>query len=156
MQRGRYGESQRFAPRSPAHARSDRVALSVGVIERTAGPASGFLRAGRSGSVESVLNLELTGLPNPTERITFNPKECGGRPCIRGMRIRVSDVLELLNPGEPLVQAGEGVWPSGLLERYAAHSRVTLCNGVAQLPPTQCLASRVQLLLSCAVRYKGS
>ena len=24
------------------------------------------------------------------------PKQCGGRPCIRGMRIRVSDVLDLL------------------------------------------------------------
>ncbi|MGL4608936.1 MAG: DUF433 domain-containing protein [Trueperaceae bacterium] len=30
------------------------------------------------------------------ERITFNPKQCGGRPCIRGMRIRVSDILEML------------------------------------------------------------
>jgi uncharacterized protein (DUF433 family) len=29
------------------------------------------------------------------ERITVNPKQCGGRPCIRGMRIRVSDVLDL-------------------------------------------------------------
>ena len=29
------------------------------------------------------------------ERITINPKQCGGRPCIRGMRIRVSDVLDL-------------------------------------------------------------
>lgn len=28
-----------------------------------------------------------------TERITTNPKQCGGRPCIRGMRIRVVDVL---------------------------------------------------------------
>ncbi|MEQ9358022.1 DUF433 domain-containing protein [Coleofasciculus sp. G3-WIS-01] len=30
------------------------------------------------------------------DRITVNPKQCGGRPCIRGMRIRVSDVLDLL------------------------------------------------------------
>jgi uncharacterized protein (DUF433 family) len=30
------------------------------------------------------------------ERITFNPEQCGGRPCIRGMRIRVKDVLDLL------------------------------------------------------------
>jgi len=30
------------------------------------------------------------------ERITFNPNQCGGRPCIRGMRIRVKDVLDLL------------------------------------------------------------
>ena len=31
-----------------------------------------------------------------TERITFDKNQCGGRPCIRGMRIRVADVLELL------------------------------------------------------------
>jgi uncharacterized protein (DUF433 family) len=29
------------------------------------------------------------------ERITINPEQCGGRPCIRGMRIRVIDVLDL-------------------------------------------------------------
>jgi uncharacterized protein (DUF433 family) len=33
------------------------------------------------------------------ERITVNPKQCGGRPCIRGMRIRVKDVLEMLAGG---------------------------------------------------------
>lgn len=33
------------------------------------------------------------------ERITVNPAQCGGRPCIRGMRIRVIDVLELLANG---------------------------------------------------------
>lgn len=33
------------------------------------------------------------------ERITFNPSQCGGRPCIRGMRIRVKDVLDLLAAG---------------------------------------------------------
>ena len=32
-------------------------------------------------------------------RITVNPKQCGGRPCIRGMRIRVSDVLDLFAAG---------------------------------------------------------
>lgn len=30
------------------------------------------------------------------DRITLDPGVCGGRPCIRGMRIRVKDVLELL------------------------------------------------------------
>jgi len=34
-----------------------------------------------------------------TDRITSNPEQCGGRPCIRGMRIRVQDVLELLAAG---------------------------------------------------------
>ncbi|HEX7120190.1 MAG TPA: DUF433 domain-containing protein [Longimicrobiales bacterium] len=33
-------------------------------------------------------------------RITTDPEQCGGRPCIRGMRIRVIDVLELLAAGE--------------------------------------------------------
>ncbi|MBD3273661.1 MAG: DUF433 domain-containing protein [Candidatus Marinimicrobia bacterium] len=33
------------------------------------------------------------------ERITVNSKLCGGRPCIRGMRIRVIDVLDLLAAG---------------------------------------------------------
>jgi uncharacterized protein (DUF433 family) len=30
------------------------------------------------------------------DRITFEPDKCGGKPCIRGMRIRVIDVLGLL------------------------------------------------------------
>ena len=33
------------------------------------------------------------------DRITIDPEQCGGRPCIRGMRIRVTDVLELLASG---------------------------------------------------------
>lgn len=33
------------------------------------------------------------------DRITFNALQCGGRACIRGMRIRVSDVLEMLAEG---------------------------------------------------------
>jgi uncharacterized protein (DUF433 family) len=33
------------------------------------------------------------------DRITSDPEQCGGRPCVRGMRIRVTDVLELLASG---------------------------------------------------------
>lgn len=33
------------------------------------------------------------------ERTTINPNMCGGRPCIRGMRIRVTDILDLLASG---------------------------------------------------------
>lgn len=33
------------------------------------------------------------------DRITIDPEQCGGRPCIRGMRIRVTDVLDLLAAG---------------------------------------------------------
>lgn len=32
-------------------------------------------------------------------RITFNPAQCGGRPCIRGYRLRVKDVLDMLAGG---------------------------------------------------------
>ncbi|HEX8652283.1 MAG TPA: DUF433 domain-containing protein [Pyrinomonadaceae bacterium] len=32
-------------------------------------------------------------------RITINSEQCGGRPCIRGMRIRVIDVLDLFAAG---------------------------------------------------------
>lgn len=40
-------------------------------------------------------------------RITIDPEQCGGRPCIRGMRIRVIDVLDLL---------GNGLTPEQVLE----------------------------------------
>ena len=36
-----------------------------------------------------------------SERIAFNPNQRGGRPCIRGMRIRVKDDLDLLAAGVP-------------------------------------------------------
>ena len=45
--------------------------------------------------VQTSTRLDMTH----SERITFNPEQCGGRPCVRGMRIRVADVLELLAQG---------------------------------------------------------
>ncbi|WP_412063714.1 DUF433 domain-containing protein [Rubrivirga sp. IMCC45206] len=41
------------------------------------------------------------------QRITIDPQQCGGRPCIRGMRVRVSDVLDLL---------AEGLTPADVVE----------------------------------------
>lgn len=38
-------------------------------------------------------------MSNLMGRITINPEQCGGRPCIRGMRIRVIDVLDLFAAG---------------------------------------------------------
>jgi uncharacterized protein (DUF433 family) len=32
-------------------------------------------------------------------RITIDPEQCGGRPCVRGMRIRVIDILDLFAAG---------------------------------------------------------
>ena len=49
-------------------------------------------------------------------RITVHPVLCGGRPCLRGLRIRVSDVLDLLAAGAsreeilsdyPLLESGD-------------------------------------------------
>jgi uncharacterized protein (DUF433 family) len=33
------------------------------------------------------------------ERITMEPGKCGGRPCIRGLRVRVADILGMLAEG---------------------------------------------------------
>ena len=46
---------------------------------------------------------------NLDDRITRDPLQCGGRPCIRGMRIRVTDVLEMLS---------HNVTPSEILRDY--------------------------------------
>ena len=43
-------------------------------------------------------------MKNLSERITIDPDQCGGRPCVRGMRIRVTDVLDLYSAG---LSAGE-------------------------------------------------
>ena len=48
-------------------------------------------------------------MPNVLDRITINPAQCGGRPCIRGMRIRVIDVLDLLAAGS--------TWPNPGFQR---------------------------------------
>ena len=49
-------------------------------------------------------------------RVTVDPAQCGGRPCLRGLRIRVTDVLDLLAAGAtaaeiladyPLLESGD-------------------------------------------------
>ena len=60
------------------------------------------------------------------ERITVNSQQCGGRPCIRGMRIRVIDILQLSASGLTSEQILEEL-PDLQLEdihaafHYAAH-----------------------------------
>lgn len=41
----------------------------------------------------------LTMAPERLRRISIEEGKCGGRPCIRGFRIRVTDILELLGAG---------------------------------------------------------
>ena len=53
-----------------------------------------FLRVGcRRGTPSHAAAGLVATLAN---RITVDPEQCGGRPCVRGMRIRVSDILDLL------------------------------------------------------------
>ena len=43
------------------------------------------------------------------DRITIEPGKCGGKPCIRSMRIRVSDILELMGEGVNIASHAAGV-----------------------------------------------
>lgn len=45
-----------------------------------------------------LINLEAE-MTHSLNRITVNAHQCGGRPCIRGMRMRVKDILDLLAAG---------------------------------------------------------
>lgn len=54
------------------------------------------------------------------DRITVNPRQCGDRPCIRGMRIRVIDILELLAAGLSFEQIIEELPDLGLNDLKAA------------------------------------
>ena len=54
-----------------------------------------------------------------SDRITVNPEQCGGRPCIRGMRIRVLDVLELLAAGLSFDEVLEELPDLELADLYA-------------------------------------
>jgi len=53
-----------------------------------------------------------------TDRITIDAEQCGGRPCVRGMRIRVCDVLDLLANGlspEQIVEELPDLEPADVL-----------------------------------------
>lgn len=63
-----------------------------------------------------------------TARITIRPDQCHGSPCIRGMRIRVVDVLEMLADG---IDEDEILADFPDLER--ADIRACLAYAVAQL-----------------------
>ena len=65
-----------------------------------------------------------------THRITVDPNQCGGRPCLRSLRIRVKDVLDLLAAGAgrdeiladyPLLEAGDIVASLEYAARQADH-----------------------------------
>jgi len=66
------------------------------------------------------MNVELLS------RVTIEAGKCGGRPCIRGMRMRVTDVLQLLSAGashEEILADYPDLEPEDILAaiEYAAH-----------------------------------
>jgi len=64
-------------------------------------------------------------------RITFDLEQCSGRPCIRGMRIRVKDVLDMLAGG-----ASEAQILEDFPDLEAADIRACLQYASAQLNHT--------------------
>ncbi|NUN53107.1 MAG: DUF433 domain-containing protein, partial [Planctomycetaceae bacterium] len=62
------------------------------------------------------------------ERITIEPGKVGGRPCIRGLRIRVTDVLDLLAAGagvDEIVADYPGLEPDDVLAAIEFAARQT-------------------------------
>ena len=43
--------------------------------------------------------VAIVAVMSELHRITVDPHQCGGRPCLRGMRVRVKDILDLLASG---------------------------------------------------------
>ena len=70
------------------------------------------------------------------DRITIDPAQCHGRPCIRGMRIRVADVLELLASG-----ASEQAILADYPDLEPADIRAALAYAAAQLAHPVLLAA---------------
>lgn len=91
-----------FEPVEPSHGLFPELSRALGGL---------FARFGRTPNKLLRLNVLRSELelpdraprrPRPASsvsRITVNPDVCAGRPCIRGMRIRVGDILELLAAG---------------------------------------------------------
>jgi len=71
------------------------VSVPKKAVERAPGPIGGYRPA------EGDINWNCVQIMNweRLKRITVEEGKCGGRPCIRGQRIRVTDVLELLASG---------------------------------------------------------
>ena len=65
---------------------------------------------------------------DPTSRITIRQDQCPGWPCVRGMRIRVVDVLEMLADG-----AGEAEILGDFPDLEAEDIRACLSYAVSQL-----------------------
>lgn len=60
------------------------------------------------------------------DRISIDPQVCGGRPCIRGTRIRVSDILDMLSQGATpteILADYDQIAPDDILAAFAYAAR---------------------------------
>jgi uncharacterized protein (DUF433 family) len=48
---------------------------------------------------DELIRIRSNSMSNLMDRITVNPEVCGSRPCIRGLRVRVKDILDMLAGG---------------------------------------------------------
>lgn len=87
------------------------VPIRAGRPERDAAPRIDWHLSPYCGNARcfATLSLRRRLMADLLDRITINPNQCGGRPCIRDMRIRVTDVLDLLAGGQN---------PNEILEAY--------------------------------------
>lgn len=75
--------------------------------------------------------------PNLLDRITIEPGKCGGRPCIRGYRLRVKDVLDLLASGaseEEILRDYEFLEPEDIRACYQ-FAAAQAGHGIVRLQP---------------------
>ena len=56
------------------------------------------------GRPQNDYTVRMASQAGSVRRVTIEPDTCGGQPCIRGMRIRVVDIFEMLAAGESPAQ----------------------------------------------------
>jgi len=74
---------------------------------------------------------------NLLDRITMEPGKCGGRPCIRGYRLRVKDILDLLAAGstaEEILSEYEFLEPDDIRACYQ-YASAQAGHGIVRLQP---------------------
>jgi uncharacterized protein (DUF433 family) len=79
-----------------------------------------------AGTIGDVKDVPRRLAMDETHRVTVDPEQFGGRPCIRGLRIRVKDVLDLLAAGasrEEILEDYPLLEPADITAalQYAAH-----------------------------------
>ena len=77
----------------------DSSELEHGLQPRMRGEGAGQGRVAPKGGLDARRGSRTIKDMNLLDRITVEPDKCGGRPCLRGLRIRVADILGILAEG---------------------------------------------------------